>query len=120
MGTQERYSSSYNATKAHSNAESCPCDNCVHFVECRANLPHMGWISCADKRNANNSATAHPGCIIFRTGNPKYCHAMYCTGATSSTYSFDQANWVVKNGVGQCNSGTIGTSDPNIIGIYCP
>ena len=107
--TQESHPSSYNGTKA------CPCDNCVKYAECRANVGAQGWVTCDDKRRAGNSATAHPGCIIFRTGDPTYCHAMYCTGASGSSYSFDQANWAP----GQCNSGTISTSDPAIIGIHC-
>jgi hypothetical protein len=85
------------------------------YAECRANVGAQGWVTCDDKRRAGNSATAHPGCIIFRTGDPTYCHAMYCTGASGSSYSFDQANWAP----GQCNSGTISTSDPAIIGIHC-
>lgn len=114
--TQERYPISYNATKVHSDEGSCPCDNCVKYAECRAGLGQMGWVSCEDKRKASNSPTAHAGCIIFRTGDPKYCHAMYCTGATSSTYSFDQANW----NPGKCDSGSISATSPDIIGIYCP
>ena len=96
--------------------DSCPCDNCVKYAECRANIGPQGWVTCADKRNGGNSKTAHAGCIIFRTGDPTYCHAMYCTGESSSTYSFDQANWTPD----QCSSGTISKDSSDIIGIWCP
>ena len=119
-------------------SQDCPCDNCVKYAECRAGIGGQGWITCDDKRAASNSDTAHAGCIIFRTGDPQYCHAMYCTGVSldesgakqpllrgpnnsssnlgSSTYNFDEANWTP----GQCDSGSISSDDSAIIGIWCP
>ena len=97
-------------------AQDCPCDNCVKYAECRAHIGPMGWITCEDKIKSSNSKTAKTGCIIFRTGDPQYCHAMYCTGVSGNVYSFDQANWTP----GQCSSGTIAADSSDIIGIWCP
>lgn len=70
-------------------ADAC---NCVHYARDRQPKLVSGLETCDDKRRLSNSHTAAPGCVIFRTGDPTYCHAAYVTKVSGGTVYYDQSN----------------------------
>lgn len=90
--------------------------NCVYYARDRQKSLPGGLSTCADKKNASNSKTPAAGCVLFRTGDPTYCHAAYITKVTSSTIYYDQANWTPC----ACSSDSISTSSSAIVGFWCP
>ena len=63
-----------------------------------------------------NSKTAKVGCVIFRTGDPTYCHAAYVTKTTTSEVYYDQSNWTPC----KCSSDQLSISSSAILGYWCP
>eukprot|EP00762_Andalucia_godoyi_P003540 ANDGO_04341.mRNA.1 hypothetical protein len=90
--------------------------NCVAFARC--NVPQLpnGLVTCADKKAAANSRSGHAGCVMFRTGDPTYCHAAVVTGNSGGVLSINQANWSPC----QCSTAQIKEDDPAILGFWCP
>lgn len=70
-------------------ADKC---NCVYYARDRQPKLPGGLTTCDDKKHASNSKTAAPGCVLFRTGDPDYCHAAYVTKVSGGTVYYDQAN----------------------------
>ncbi len=66
--------------------------NCVYYARDRQPALPGGLTTCSDKINKSNSDTAKPGCVMFRTGDPTYCHATYVTKVSGGMVYFDQAN----------------------------
>ena len=94
-------------------AEAC---NCVKYARDRQPKLVGGLTTCDDKKNAVTTQTASPGCVMFRTGDPTYCHATYVTKVSSGTVYFDQSNWTPC----KCSSDSISASSSAIIGYWCP
>ena len=90
--------------------------NCVYYARDRQNQLPGGLSTCDDKKKASNSNTAKAGCVLFRTGDPTYCHAAYVTKVSSSTVYYDQANWTPC----KCSSDSLPISSDKIIGYWCP
>jgi hypothetical protein len=91
------------------------CD-CVTYARCLANGLPGGLITCDDKKRAVNSHNPRAGCVMFRTGDPQYCHAAYVTGVSGGVVSINQANWDQCH----CSNGSIKADDSAIIGFWCP
>jgi hypothetical protein len=90
--------------------------NCVYYARDRQPKLPSGLSTCNDKINASNSKTAAVGCVLFRTGDPTYCHAAYVTKVTSSTVYYDQSNWTPC----KCSSDSLSISSSAILGYWCP
>ena len=64
--------------------------NCVYYArDCQPKLP-SGLSTCDDKKSKVNSHTAAAGCVLFRTGDPTYCHAAYVTKVSGGVVYYDQ------------------------------
>lgn len=94
-------------------ADAC---NCVYYARDRQPKLPSGMTTCDDKKHASNSDTAKAGCVLFRTGDPTYCHAAYVTKVSGGTVYYDQANWTPC----ECSSDSLSTSSDKIIGYWCP
>ncbi len=90
--------------------------NCVYYARDRQPKLVGGLTTCDDKKNASNSGTPAAGCVLFRTGDPKYCHAAYITKVANGNIYYDQANWTPC----ACSSDSISTSSSAIVGFWCP
>jgi hypothetical protein len=94
-------------------ADAC---NCVYYARDRQkNLP-TGLSTCDDKKSNVNSHTPAPGCVLFRTGDPTYCHAAYVTKVANGNVYYDQANWTPC----KCSSDYLSTISNAILGYWCP
>ncbi len=94
-------------------ADAC---NCVYYArDLQPKLP-SGLTTCDDKKSKINSNKPQPGCVMFRTGDPTYCHATYVTKVTSSNVYYDQANWTPC----KCSSDYLSISSNSILGYWCP
>lgn len=94
-------------------ADKC---NCVYYARDRQPALPGGCTTCADKENMANSHTAKAGCVLFRTGDPTYCHAAYVTKVSSGTVHYEQSNWTPC----ACSSDSLPEDSNKIIGYYCP
>ena len=90
--------------------------NCVKYARDRQPKLPTGLETCADKKNAANSPNPKVGCVLFRTGDPTYCHAAYITAVSSSSITYEQANWTYC----KCSRDSLSTSSTAIIGYWCP
>eukprot|EP01038_Epipyxis_sp_PR26KG_P006478 gene6478-8910_t len=101
-------------------SSTCPYDadecNCVYYARDRQPKLPSGLSTCADKKSKVNSHTAAPGCVLFRTGDPTYCHAAYVTKVANGNVYYDQANWTPC----KCSSDYLSTSSSAILGYWCP
>ncbi len=68
-------------------ADAC---NCVYYARDRQPKLTSGLTTCDDKINKSNSKTPAAGCVLFRTGDPTYCHAAYITKVADGTIHYDQ------------------------------
>lgn len=75
-------------------ADAC---NCVYYARDRQPKLPTGLTTCDDKKSKVNSHTAAAGCVIFRTGDPTYCHAAYVTKVSSGTVYYDQVRFSLIN-----------------------
>lgn len=91
------------------------CD-CVHYARDRQNKLPGGLTTCADKTAKINFHSASAGCVMFRHGDPKYCHAAYVTSVSGGNVYFDQANWSPC----KCSKDFLSTSSASIMGYWCP
>ncbi len=115
------YSSGMNSTLTSDTVISCsPHDadacNCVYYARDRQPKLPTGCTTCGDKKNMANTQTAKVGCVLFRTGDPTYCHAAYVTGVSSTTVTYEQANWTPC----KCSRDSLSISSSAIIGYWCP
>lgn len=94
-------------------ADAC---NCVYYARDRQPKLPTGLTTCDDKKSKVNSHTAAAGCVMFRTGDPTYCHATYVTKVSGGTVYYDQANWTPC----KCSSDSISASSSAILGYWCP
>ena len=94
-------------------ADAC---NCVYYARDRQPKLPSGLSTCDDKKSKVNSHTPVAGCVLFRTGDPTYCHAAYVTKVTSSSIYYDQANWTPC----KCSSDTLSITSSAILGYWCP
>lgn len=94
-------------------ADAC---NCVYYARDRQPALPGGLETCDDKKNKSNSNKAKAGCVMFRTGDPEYCHAAYVTKVKDGTVYYDQANWDPC----QCSKDTLPEGSDKIIGYWCP
>jgi hypothetical protein len=94
-------------------ADAC---NCVYYARDRQKSLPTGLTTCADKKSKVNSYTAAPGCVMFRTGDPTYCHATYVTKVANGNVYYDQANWTPC----KCSSDYLPASSSAILGYWCP
>lgn len=94
-------------------ADAC---NCVYYARDRQPKLPSGLSTCSDKKSKVNSHTPAAGCVLFRTGDPTYCHAAYVTKVSGSTVYYDQANWTPC----KCSSDSLSTSSSAILGYWCP
>lgn len=90
--------------------------NCVYYARDRQPKLPTGLTTCADKKSKVNSHTPAPGCVLFRTGDPTYCHAAYVTKVSNGNVYYDQANWTPC----KCSSDYLSTSSTAILGYWCP
>lgn len=90
--------------------------NCVYYARDRQPKLPGGCTTCDDKKHLSNSNQAKPGCVLFRTGDPTYCHAAYVTKVSGGKVYYDQANWTPC----ECSSDSLSESSDKIIGYYCP
>lgn len=90
--------------------------NCVYYARDRQPKLPTGCTTCDDKKHLSNSNKAAPGCVLFRTGDPTYCHAAYVTKVSGGKVYYDQANWTPC----QCSSDSLSESSDKIIGYWCP
>ena len=95
------------------NSDAC---NCVYYARDRQPKLPTGLTTCDDKKSKVNSHTPQPGCVLFRTGDPTYCHAAYVIKVSSSTVYYDQANWTPC----ACSSDSLSLSSSAILGYWCP
>lgn len=94
-------------------ADAC---NCVYYArDLQPGLP-TGCTTCDDKKRMANSQTPHPGCVLFRTGDPTYCHAAYVYSVSPDTVFYQQANWTPC----QCSTDSLPLSSDAILGYWCP
>lgn len=94
-------------------ADAC---NCVYYArDLQPKLPG-GCSTCSDKKNVANSNKAKPGCVLFRTGDPTYCHAAYVYSVSSDTVFYQQANWTPC----KCSTDSLPIKSDKIIGYWCP
>lgn len=94
-------------------ADAC---NCVYYARDRQPKLPTGLSTCADKKNKANSQNAAPGCVMFRTGDPTYCHATYVTKVANGLVYYDQSNWSPC----KCSSDGISATSSAILGYWCP
>lgn len=94
-------------------ADAC---NCVYYARDRQKSLPSGLTTCDDKKSKVNSHTPAPGCVLFRTGDPTYCHAAYVTKVANGNVYYDQANWTPC----KCSSDYLTTSSSAILGYWCP
>jgi len=94
-------------------ADAC---NCVYYARDRQPKLPSGLSTCDDKKSKVNSHTPAPGCVLFRTGDPTYCHAAYVTKVANGNVYYDQANWTPC----KCSSDYLTTSSSAILGYWCP
>ena len=94
-------------------SDSC---NCVYYARDRQPKLPTGLSTCDDKKSKINSYTAAPGCVMFRTGDPTYCHATYVTKVSGGLVYYDQANWTPC----KCSSDSLSTTSDKILGYWCP
>lgn len=94
-------------------ADAC---NCVYYARDRQPKLPTGLSTCQDKKSKINSQTPSPGCVMFRTGDPTYCHATYVTKVSNGYVYYDQANWTPC----KCSSDYVSTSSSVILGYWCP
>jgi hypothetical protein len=94
-------------------ADAC---NCVYYARDRQKSLPSGLTTCDDKKSKVNSHTPAPGCVLFRTGDPTYCHAAYVTKVSNGNVYYDQANWTPC----KCSSDYLSTSSSAILGYWCP
>ena len=97
------------------NYQSDAC-NCVYYARDRQPQLVYGLDTCQDKKNAVNSKTPQPGCVMMRTGDPTYCHVTYVTKVDSSRVYYDQANWTPC----KCSSDSLPLDSKDIFGYWCP
>ncbi len=90
--------------------------NCVYYARDRQPKLPTGLTTCDDKKSKVNSHTPAPGCVMFRTGDPTYCHATYVTKVTSTNVYYDQANWTPC----KCSSDYLSLTSSSILGYWCP
>lgn len=90
--------------------------NCVNYARDRQPKLPSGFGTCDEKKNKSNSQTAAAGCVMFRTGDPTYCHAAYVTKVSGGVVYYDQANWTPC----KCSSDSISASSDKILGYWCP
>jgi len=90
--------------------------NCVYYARDRQKSLPSGLTTCDDKKSKVNSHTPAPGCVLFRTGDPTYCHAAYVTKVANGNVYYDQANWTPC----KCSSDYLSTSSSAILGYWCP
>lgn len=95
--------------------ESDAC-NCVYYARDRQNKLPTGLSTCDDKKSKINSHTPAPGCVMFRTGDPTYCHATYVTKVSGGYVYYDQANWTPC----KCSSDYLSSTSSAILGYWCP
>lgn len=93
-------------------ADAC---NCVYYARDRQPKLPTGLTTCADKKSKVNSNVPAPGCVLFRTGDPTYCHAAYVTKVSNGNVYYDQANWTPC----ACSSDYLSTSSSAILGYWC-
>lgn len=111
----------YNTTSSTENIISCsPYEqdacNCVYYARDRQKLLPTGLTTCNDKKSKINSSKPSVGCVMFRTGDPTYCHATYVTKVTSENVYYDQANWTPC----KCSSDYLSIQSSAIMGYWCP
>lgn len=94
-------------------ADAC---NCVYYARDRQPKLPTGLTTCDDKKSKVNSHTPTPGCVLFRTGDPTYCHAAYVTKVSNGNVYYDQANWTPC----KCSSDYLSTISNAILGYWCP
>jgi len=94
-------------------ADAC---NCVYYARDRQKSLPTGLTTCDDKKSKVNSHTPVAGCVLFRTGDPSYCHAAYVTKVANGNVYYDQANWTPC----KCSSDYLSTSSSAILGYWCP
>lgn len=94
-------------------ADAC---NCVYYARDRQTKLPSGLTTCADKKSKINSYTPSPGCVLFRTGDPTYCHAAYVTKVSNGIVYYDQSNWSPC----KCSSDSLSTTSTAILGYWCP
>lgn len=94
-------------------ADAC---NCVYYARDRQPKLPTGLTTCADKKSKSNSNTPAAGCVLFRTGDPTYCHAAYITKVANGMIYYDQSNWSPC----KCSSDSISTTSSAIVGFWCP
>lgn len=90
--------------------------NCVYYARDRQKSLPTGLTTCDDKKSKVNSHTPAPGCVLFRTGDPTYCHAAYVTKVSNGNVYYDQSNWTPC----KCSSDYLSTSSSAILGYWCP
>jgi hypothetical protein len=90
--------------------------NCVYYARDRQPKLPGGLSTCDDKKSKINSHTAKPGCVMFRTGDPTYCHATYVTKVQNGNVYYDQANWTPC----QCSKDSLPSGSSKIMGYWCP
>ena len=94
-------------------ADEC---NCVYYARDRQPKLVSGLSTCSDKKHASNSKTGKPGCVLFRTGDPTYCHAAYVTKVSDGKIYYDQANWTPC----KCSKDSLPEGSDKIVGFWCP
>jgi hypothetical protein len=94
-------------------ADAC---NCVYYARDRQPKLPTGLTTCSDKKSKVNSQTAASGCVLFRTGDPTYCHAAYVTKVSNGIVYYDQSNWSPC----KCSSDSISATSSAILGYWCP
>ena len=90
--------------------------NCVAYARDRQPKLPTGLTYCSDKTAHINSHTAAAGCVMFRDGDPTYCHAAYVTSVSGGTVYYDQANWTHC----ECSKDSLPTGSSHIMGYWCP
>lgn len=94
-------------------ADAC---NCVYYArDLQPDLPN-GCGTCDDKKHVANSDTAKPGCVLFRTGDPTYCHAAFVYSVSPDTVFYQQSNWTPC----KCSTDSLPINSDKIIGYWCP
>ena len=90
--------------------------NCVYYARDRQPKLPSGLTYCSDKQAKVNSHTPAAGCVMFRDGDPTYCHAAYVTSVSGGNVYYDQANWTPC----QCSKDSLPTGSSHIMGYWCP
>ncbi len=90
--------------------------NCVAYARDRQPNLVGGLTTCSDKQGKINSPNPKAGCVMFRDGNPTYCHAAYVTSVSGGYVYYDQANWTSC----QCSKDSLPTGSSHIMGYWCP